>query len=30
MCNFFLGLLDKVGIHDVDQFGDSTGRFTDI
>jgi hypothetical protein len=30
MCNFYLGLLDKLGIHDVDQFGDSTGRFTDI
>lgn len=30
MCNFFLGLLEKLGIHDVEQFGDSTGKFTDI
>lgn len=30
MCNFFLGMLEKVGIHGVDQFGDSTGKFTDL
>ncbi len=30
MCNFFLGLLDKLGVEGVDQFGDSTGRFSDI
>ena len=30
MCNFFLGLLDKLGIQGVEQFGDSTGRFSDI
>ncbi|MBC7819971.1 MAG: DUF1552 domain-containing protein [Planctomycetaceae bacterium] len=30
MCNFYLGLLEKLGISDVDQFGDSTGRFTNI
>ena len=30
MCNFYLGLLEKLGVHDVESFGDSTGRFTDI
>ena len=30
MCNFYLGLLEKLGIHDIDQFGDSTGKFLDI
>ena len=30
MCNFFLGLLDKLGIDDVNNFGDSNGKFTDI
>jgi hypothetical protein len=30
MSNFFLGLLDKLGVDGVDQFGDSTGRFTNI
>ena len=30
MCNYFLGLLEKVGIEGIDQFGDSTGIFRDI
>jgi hypothetical protein len=29
MCNYFLGLLEKMGIEGVDQFGDSTGVFRD-
>jgi hypothetical protein len=30
MCNYFLGLLEKFGVEGVEQFGDSTGRFSDI
>jgi len=30
MCNYFLGLLEKVGVEGIDQFGDSTGIYRDI
>jgi hypothetical protein len=30
MCNYFLGMLDKLGSEGVNQFGDSNGIFTDI
>ena len=30
MCNFFLGLLDRLGVEGIDRFGDSTGRFSDF
>jgi len=30
MSNFYVGLLDKLGVEGVERFGDSTGRFTDI
>ena len=30
MCNFFLGMLDRLGVQGIEQFGDSTGRFSDI
>ena len=30
MANFYVGLLEKLGVEGVDRFGDSTGRFTDI
>jgi Protein of unknown function (DUF1552) len=30
MSNFFLGMLDRLGIHDLARFGDSTGRIEQI
>lgn len=30
MSNMFIGMLDRFGVPDVKQFGDSTGRFDDI
>ena len=30
MSNFYVGLLEKLGVEGVERFGDSTGRFTDI
>ena len=30
MSNFFVGLMEKLGVEGVERFGDSTGRFTDI
>lgn len=30
MSNFFVGLMEKLGVEGVDRFGDSTGKFSDI
>jgi hypothetical protein len=30
MCNYFLGLLERLGIEGIEQFGDSTGVFRDV